>query len=683
MPTRLAFAAVLLVPLAGAALQVHEGDLLVTDSANARVLLVDPATGVVTPFSPRPGSGQSYLFAPAGIAIDPAGTIFVVDSFADHVIAIDPATGAQSVLHDYSIQFGDFGPSDVGSGPQGIALEQTVTGLDHRDLYVASSDGLHQVHREADATYSELLSGANELLDGEDVAVQEEVGQVYALWVVAYGVLVRYFVDGTPLQTLTETDARTVDGVDRYDTTVLFSRADSCGYPGPFNGLFRWDGAPGGTQVGRIGYAACLSRALAIASPTLVYATYGGTQIVELAPAIEDYVGHVVATIPDGDVAPVVADLAVSPATFPAPEPAPAALGAGAIASLLAFARRRRIAALLVLLPATAFASGRQVMQGDILLTAGVVYHVSHADGLVSVLTPRAGSGPNLLLNPRGISVNPDGEVLVVDTGRVLSIDPATGAQFVVQDGLDPIDLGFSPQGVAANPRDPQLGFFRSVFVASHGELLRIDRGGFSASVSQVSPYPQSWENYLGERVVAHDPGSGGVDVWVSNFRGVLAYDGDQDVMTALYTEPTGSLAGFDLSPSQQPYVTRVAATCPSNDNGVYSYDFLYLTVFPFATGGDLGCPLGMAFEPVDVSPFEIVVIDGRAQPFHLVRVTLGALEEPIVEPFATLPNGVYASDLAIAPVTLPEPTETSLAATTFLALLLGAARSHLVPRHA
>src|SRR5262249_40608982 len=150
--------------------------------------------------------------------------------------------------------------------------------------------------------------------------------------------------------------------------------------------------------------------------------------------------------------------------------------------------------------------------------------------------TPRPGSGPNLLISPRSIAVTADGEILVVDAGRVLSIDGATGQQFVVQDGVDPIDLGASPRGVAANPRDPQIGFFREIYVGGLGELLRVDRSGFGASVAQLAPYPQGWEHYEGERVVPHDPGAGGVDVWIENFRGMLFYDGDQQAVTPVYT---------------------------------------------------------------------------------------------------------------------------------------------------
>jgi hypothetical protein len=328
-----------------------------------------------------------------------------------------------------------------------------------------------------------------------------------------------------------------------------------------------------------------------------------------------------------------------------------------------------------------AIAGGRQVLRGDVLVSGGdAIYHVRRANGSVSVLTPRTGSGPNLLVSPRGIAVSADGEVLVVDTGRVLSIDPATGAQFVVQGLGGPPPLGTSPVGVDANPRDPGIGFFRSIFVASKGELLRIDRSGLSATATQVAPYPQGWENYEGEEATASDPGSGPLDVWVANFRGVLFYDGDQDAFTPFYTEANGVLGGFALSPGGVPFVTRLEQACPSNDNGLYGYESLYQAFLPFATGGDLACPGAIAFAPYDVSPFEAVVID-VAQPTRLVRVTLSVLELPIVTPFATLPQGVYASDLAIAPRRLPEPDGGALVAA--IVLLLGAARAHLVPRRA
>jgi len=324
-----------------AALQLRQGDLLVTDSANARVLRVDPGTGSVVPFSPRAGSGPNLLFVPAGIAIDPDGPIFVADAFADRIVVIDPTTGAQSVLHDFSAQFGDFGPSDVGDAPAGLDLEDGVSGLDRRDLFVASADGVYRVSRQTGATSSALLSGAAELQGGSDVALQEDGGEPYSLWVVANGVMARWYFEGGAAQTLTDLGARVVKGVDYAEGTALFAQSVSCGGVSSLDGLFRPEGPFGGTQVGWGGYASCLGRPLAVASPTSVFASYAQTEIVELVPTVAGYSGTPIATLPAGDVAPVTADLAVSPSTFPAPEPHGGAPFAAAFASLALLAARR------------------------------------------------------------------------------------------------------------------------------------------------------------------------------------------------------------------------------------------------------------------------------------------------------------------------------------------------------
>jgi sugar lactone lactonase YvrE len=320
------------------AVQLRAGDLLVTDAVNARVLHVDPETGIVTPFSPRTTSGPNLLFAPAGIAIDPDGAIFVVDSFADRIVRIDPVTGAQSVVHDFSAQLGDFGPSDVGTAPQGIDVEDSVTGLDRRDLFVASADGLYRVSRSSDATFTAPLSNAADVLLGTDVSVQENLGEPYSLWVVANGVLVRWYFENGATQALTESDARNVRGVEYALDTPLFTR-NVCYAATSLNGLFVYEGSFGGTQLEGDGFAACLGRPLAAASPTLLYGTYGDADVVALVPEIGGYASEIVATLPEADVPPVAADLAVSPVTFPAPEPDSAAMGA---VGALALAARRR-----------------------------------------------------------------------------------------------------------------------------------------------------------------------------------------------------------------------------------------------------------------------------------------------------------------------------------------------------
>ena len=120
-------------------------------------------------------------------------------------------------------------------------------------------------------------------------------------------------------------------GVEYAFRTPLFTR-NICFTSDSLNGLFVYDGPFDGTQLEGRGYASCLGRPLAVASPTLVYGTYGDDQIISLTPTINGYDTEIVATLPEGDVPPVAADLAVSPVTFPAPEPAAAA--AGGIAAL-------------------------------------------------------------------------------------------------------------------------------------------------------------------------------------------------------------------------------------------------------------------------------------------------------------------------------------------------------------
>jgi hypothetical protein len=242
--------------------------------------------------------------------------------------------------------FGDFGPSDVGTAPTGIAVQPSGAGIDLRDLFVASTQGIYRVARDFDGNSTALLSGAPELQNGNDVAVEEYQGSLYSLWVVAGGVLVRYsFADGST-QVLSQTDAKNVHGVDYFDNTVLFTRLEDCGFLGSLAGLFRYGGAFGGTQVASTYFSSCLGRAIGIASPTSVFATFGSDQIVELVPTIDGYQGSVVATLPQGTVAPIAEDLAVSPVTFPAPESNGATVELAAIAALAlrALAAARRLA---------------------------------------------------------------------------------------------------------------------------------------------------------------------------------------------------------------------------------------------------------------------------------------------------------------------------------------------------
>jgi hypothetical protein len=128
-----------------------QGDLLVTDPANQRVLRVDRVTGAVSIFSPRQGQ-TNLLQNPAGIAIDPDGFIYVADKGAGELIVIDPQTGVQSVACTFVI----FPTTkcitvDVGSAPVGVALAPDLDSTTST-VYVSSDDGIHTLTRVAPPT---------------------------------------------------------------------------------------------------------------------------------------------------------------------------------------------------------------------------------------------------------------------------------------------------------------------------------------------------------------------------------------------------------------------------------------------------------------------------------------------------------------------------------------------------
>ncbi len=111
-----------LVVSATGAQALSQGDFLVSDLANARVLRVR-ANGVVSVLSPRAGSGPNLLDAPTGIAITPDQRIFVVDNDTDSLIEIDATTGAQTEIPLFRIVDGNYVASSTGQEPWGLVID--------------------------------------------------------------------------------------------------------------------------------------------------------------------------------------------------------------------------------------------------------------------------------------------------------------------------------------------------------------------------------------------------------------------------------------------------------------------------------------------------------------------------------------------------------------------------------
>jgi hypothetical protein len=337
-------AAALLAPRSAHALQLEAGDLLVTDYAGDRVLLVDPVTHAALVFSPRAGSGPNLLDGPGGIAIDPDGEILVVSSLSAKLISIDPATGAQTEVRRRNlINFPPTeGPLDIGDLPWGIDVVTAAPSLtDRRDVYIGSEGAIYRVTRSESLTTASPLITNSSLVNQIDLAIGDETGAAPVLFVTSDEGLIRY--DDPP---------------GAFTVVVPGAGMRSADYlsAGPHLDYVQRDSCPGGAAYRSYGgssfspfdatlipcpWGIGIGKGPVSAFDGVIYVTdWGGVatppRVVRfLIPAYE--APSVAADLPPGSQ-PI--DVAVSPVTF-APEPEALALAAGALAALVVWTRRR------------------------------------------------------------------------------------------------------------------------------------------------------------------------------------------------------------------------------------------------------------------------------------------------------------------------------------------------------
>jgi len=285
---------------------------------------------------------------------------------------------------------------------------------------------------------------------------------------------------------------------------------------------------------------------------------------------------------------------------------------------------------------------------GDLLVTDATIGSLLRVrpNGAVSTL-----SAPDLVANPYGIGVGADGEILVVDSdGTVVQVDPTTGDQYAVAGLSGPPDLGTSPRDVALNPRTPAPFQSPTLYVAALGELRQVLRSPLDAVGSSLAPYPTGYENYEGLHVSPLDPGGQApLDLYVATQRHVFHYDGALGATSSLFTPPSGFVTGLDVIavPSGAAVlVSFVDAACPSNGNGVYRYYTGISVAFePLSTGNLLACPGALAIAPAG---FPVYVIDRGQEPQRIIQVNDLGVIGIVQEPFATLPAGTQARDIAV-----------------------------------
>jgi DNA-binding beta-propeller fold protein YncE len=103
---------------AAAAPTLRQGDVLISDTSNDRILYVNPTNGPVRVFSPR-NDEANLLDAPAGIDIDPTGAVFVLSSGTGRLVRIDPTTGAQTIVNAFDTTT-FYGPIALGAQAAGL-----------------------------------------------------------------------------------------------------------------------------------------------------------------------------------------------------------------------------------------------------------------------------------------------------------------------------------------------------------------------------------------------------------------------------------------------------------------------------------------------------------------------------------------------------------------------------------
>lgn len=125
-----------------------------------------------------------------------------------------------------------------------------------------------------------------------------------------------------------------------------------------------------------------------------------------------------------------------------------------------------RISPILLFLAIALFSatSSRAIEAGDLLVLdhhGARVLAVRPETGSLSVVSPRAGSGPNLLVAPTGIVMCHTGMIYVSDaaTNRLVEIDAATGAQRILLTKVFslsvPANVGLAPWGLTTTRDGP------------------------------------------------------------------------------------------------------------------------------------------------------------------------------------------------------------------------------------
>jgi len=330
---------------AAAAPTLRQGDVLISDATQDRILYVDPTNGHVEVFSPR-GTDVNLLDAPAGIEIDPTpdGAVYVVSSGIGRLVRIDPSTGAQSLVNAFDdITF--YGPIALGADAAGLAMSEIWGTNDPPDLYVSYAGGIDRIVRNAGTVLPEPLVTDVALINAHpSIALRESNAGLFQVFAANPIELLGYELNTqtfTPL-VQSQTPSFVIHDVDFSFLNLTFSLGWPCADPNGFSGIYEYpleNGPAAPLAIGGLVDCPVAHRQAGYSEVLVINAEPpSGNQLVRLDFNGAGWDASPVADLGAGDLR----YLAVSPITF-APEPDAALLmfvALGALAVQRARSRR-------------------------------------------------------------------------------------------------------------------------------------------------------------------------------------------------------------------------------------------------------------------------------------------------------------------------------------------------------
>jgi hypothetical protein len=232
----------------------------------------------------------------------------------------------------------------------------------------------------------------------------------------------------------------------------------------------------------------------------------------------------------------------------------------------------------------------------------GGVLRVDPANGAQTALA----FGGNFV-DPSGIAVSADGDIFIVDpnafggNGGIIRVDRLSGAQTVLSSALMPGNLFVDPIGIAVAPNGDLLVADPNAF-GGNGGVIRVDPvTGSQSAVSSASTPGSLFVNPVG--IVAASNGTifvADADAF-AGAGGVIRVDPATGAQTAVssggnFVRPTGIV----LSPTGSLLVADPDAL--TGPGGVLRIDPVSGAQFPVSSGGNFVDPIGITVVPVGAS---------------------------------------------------------------------------------